>query len=173
MPIKPAESLGATTAVRRLGATRPGVWIIKHLVSPLDRLAYRLTGGRVASVRGSAGSILLLITTSRRSGKERTTPVFYLGSPDRLVICNVNPGYERTNPWVLNLRAKPEVRAQIGSDIKPYHARVATEDEVAYYWPRLVQLWPAYQAHFERSGQRTVFILEPTEDAAVLTADAL
>ncbi len=172
MPSESAAANEETTAVRRLGATRLGVWVIKHLVSPLDRLAYRLTGGRFASVRGSAQSILLLTTTGRRSGQERTTPVFYLGTSDRLVICNVNPGFERTNPWVLNLRAHPEARVQIGSDIQTYHAREATEAEVAYYWPQLIQLWPAYQVHFERSGRRTLFILEPI-DAATLTADAL
>lgn len=170
----PSIKLGtAITAVHHLGATRLGVWIIKHVVSPFDRFVYRLTSGRVASVRGSADSILLLTTIGRRSGQERTTPVFYLGTPDHLVICNVNPGFEQTNPWVLNLWAKPLARVQIGSNIRIYQARVATEDEVALYWPQLIWLWPAYQAHFERSGQRTLFILEPTEDAEILTADAL
>lgn len=163
----PSIKLGtAITAVHHLGATRLGVWIIKHVVSPVDRFVYRLTSGRVASVRGSAESILLLTTTGRRSGKARTTPVFYLKTLDRLVICNVNPGFERTNPWVLNLRAKPLARVQIGSNTGTYHARVATEDEVAHYWPQVIRLWPAYHAHFERSGQRTIFILEPAEDAA-------
>lgn len=173
MPIEPAEANEKMPTVSRLGATRLGVWIIKHVVSPVDRLVYRLTGGRVASVRGSAESILLLTTIGRRSGQERTTPVFYLGTPDRLVICNVNPGFERTNPWVLNLRAKSLARVQIGSHRGTYHARMATEEEVAHHWPQLIRLWPAYQAHFERSGQRTIFILEPTENSAVPTADSL
>lgn len=31
---------------RRFGATPVGVWVIKHIVSPLDRFLYRLIGGR-------------------------------------------------------------------------------------------------------------------------------
>jgi hypothetical protein len=84
--------------VRWLGETRLGVWTIKHLLSPLDRRIYRLTGGRRVSTGRPLGPILLLTTTGRRTGKEHTTPVFYLRDGERLVICNANPGFERPNP---------------------------------------------------------------------------
>jgi deazaflavin-dependent oxidoreductase (nitroreductase family) len=48
-----------------------------------------------------------LTTTGRRTGKARTVPLLYLRDGNRVVICNVNPGFERPNPWVLNLRAQP------------------------------------------------------------------
>jgi hypothetical protein len=51
---------------------------------------------------------------------------------------------------------------QVGSVQETYQAREATEAEVERYWPRLVRIWPAYQTHFDRSGQRSIFILEPT-----------
>jgi deazaflavin-dependent oxidoreductase (nitroreductase family) len=147
--------------INRIGATPIGVWIIKHLVSPIQQWVYRLTGGNRFLMGGTQDMILLLTTKGRRSGKDRTTPVFYLRDNDRLVICNVNPGFERTNPWVLNLRAHPVARAQIGQGTGEYHAREVTEAEMAYYWPQLLKLWPAYQSHFERSGRRAVFVLEP------------
>ena len=77
-----------------------------------------------------------------------------------MVICNVKPGSERTNPWVLNLRATPVAQAQVGSEVGTYRAREATAAEVGLLWPRLVAIWPAYQTHFERSGKRTIFVLE-------------
>ena len=61
---------------RRLGATQLGVWMIKHLISPLHRRIYRLTGGRWGSMGRSIGPILLLTTIGRRTGKEHTTPLF-------------------------------------------------------------------------------------------------
>jgi F420H(2)-dependent quinone reductase len=146
--------------LRKLGATRFGVWIIKHVVAPLDRWLYQRTGGKVVSTGKPAGPILLLTTTGRQSGQERTTPVFFLRDLQRIIICNVNPGFERTNPWVLNLRAHPVATLQIASDRRAYHAREATPSEVDLYWPALTRIWPAYQTHFERSGQRTIFILE-------------
>jgi hypothetical protein len=35
------------------------------------------------------------------------------------------------------------------------------EREVQRYWPRLVELWPAYQVFFDQSGERSIFVLEP------------
>lgn len=149
--------------IKRIGATSFGVWIIKHLVSPLQKWVYRTAGGNRLLMGGAQDKILLLTTKGRRSGKDRTTPVFYLRDDDRLIICNVNPGFERTNPWVLNLRAYPRVRVQIGRDTGEYHAREVTDAEMEQYWPQLLRLWPAYQSHFEKSGRRAVFVLEPVQ----------
>lgn len=60
--------------LRRLGATRLGVWVIKHIVSPLDRWLYQRTGGRWGALGRPLGPLLLLTTTGRRTGKEHTTP---------------------------------------------------------------------------------------------------
>jgi len=147
--------------IRRLGATPLGVWAIKHIVAPLHKRLYRLTAGIGLPMGGSKGNILLLTTKGRRSGKDRTTPVFHLQDGERLIICNVNPGFESTNPWVLNLRAHPMAKVQIGRQIAEYRAREVNEAELEIYWPRLVEVWPAYQSHYEKSGKRAVFVLEP------------
>jgi len=148
--------------IDRMGATRFGVWVIKHVISPTQRFLYRATGGRAFTTGGSGRDVLLLTTKGRVTGKDRTTPVYYLRDGDRLVICNVNPGFERTNPWVTNLRAYPMARLQIGPEVAEYHAREATEAEISIYWPRLLRMWPAYGSHFEKSRQRAIFVLERT-----------
>jgi deazaflavin-dependent oxidoreductase (nitroreductase family) len=144
-----------------IGASTFGVWAIKHLISPLHRLMYRVSGGRIVLGAPSTGPILLLVTTGRRSGKQRTTPVFYLRDGERIIICNANPGFERTNPWVINLRAHPAASVQVGPHTLQVRAHEAAADEIETYWPRLVAMWPAYQTHFDRSGQRAIFILDP------------
>ena len=153
--------------LRWLGGTWVGVWAIKHVVSPLDRWLYRRSAGRWVSTGHPLGPILLLTTTGRRTGAARTTPVFYLRDGDRLVICNVNPGFPgftRPYPWTLNLRAHPTARVQIGRAVGTYYAREATEAEVGCYWPRLVRMWPPYQAFYRRGGARSIFVLEPAGD---------
>jgi F420H(2)-dependent quinone reductase len=102
-----------------------------------------------------------LTTTGRRTGKARTVPLLYLRDGNRVVICNVNPGFERPNPWVLNLRAQPRAHVQIGRDIITVRARPASGDELDRYWPRLAMLWPAYQTFYDGGGKRSVFVLEP------------
>jgi deazaflavin-dependent oxidoreductase (nitroreductase family) len=93
--------------LKQLGATRPGVWVIRHVVAPLDRRLYRWTNGRFLSAGRPLAPTLLLTTTGRKSGQPHTTPLFYLRDGPRLILCNVNPGFERPNPWTLNIRARP------------------------------------------------------------------
>ncbi len=151
--------------INRFAATRTGVWAIKHLASPLQRWIYHGTGGRVFSTIGPGRNVLLLTIKGRRTGRERTTPVFYLRDGESVVICNVNPGFERTNPWVLNLRANPVARLQIGRESGLYQAREATDAEVERLWHRLIAVWPAYQSYYERGGRRAIFILTRAEGA--------
>jgi deazaflavin-dependent oxidoreductase (nitroreductase family) len=150
----------ANDLLNRLASTHIGVWAIKHIVSPLQRVVYRATGGKVFSTFGSGRNVLLLTTKGRRTGRDRTTPVFYLRDGESIVICNVNPGFEHTNPWVINLRANPVAQIQIGGEVGFYRAREATTVEVERSWERFIALWPTYQLHYERSGRRVIFVLE-------------
>jgi F420H(2)-dependent quinone reductase len=59
------------------------------------------------------------------------------------------------------VRERSEHAKRMGSTSGTYHAREATDEEVARIWPQLVRIWPAYQTHYDRSGQRSIFILEP------------
>ncbi|HYH02642.1 MAG TPA: nitroreductase/quinone reductase family protein, partial [Bacillota bacterium] len=125
----------------RFGATPLGVWMIKNLASPFQRWLYQFTAGK-AFQRGRSRNILLLTTKGRRTGKDRITPVYYLQDGNRFVVCNVNPGFERTNPWVLNLRAYPIAELQIGKTHYICHAREANAEELHRYWPQLLKIWP-------------------------------
>jgi F420H(2)-dependent quinone reductase len=155
--------MGATSRLLTwFGGTPVGVWTIKHLVSPLDRWLYRRTGGRLVTPGHPHGPIVLLTTIGRRTGKERTTPVFHLQDGERVILCNVTPGGERPNPWTLNLRAHPLARVQLGAQVRTYRARAATEAELERYWPQLLRVWPAYERFYEQGGRRSVFVLDPT-----------
>lgn len=116
--------------------------------------------GKALTSIGSGKNVLLLTTKGRRTGKDRTIPVFYLRDGDKIVICNVRPKNERTNPWVLNLRSHPVAQLQIGENTAWYEAREATDDEINRLWPRLIKLWPAFKIHNEYSGWRSIFLLD-------------
>ena len=74
------------TWARALGGGRLGVWAIKHVVSPLDRRLYVNSGGRLLSTGRPLAPVLLLSTVGRRTGRIRTTPVFYLREGERLIL---------------------------------------------------------------------------------------
>lgn len=150
----------AASPLGRLGASRAGVWTIKHVVAPLDRWLYRRTDGRWVTTGRPLAPMLLLTTTGRRTGRPRATPVFHLRDGDRVVVCNVRPAGERANPWPMNLRADPVATIELGGERWTVTAREATADEVARCWPQLVATWPAYDRHFAATGERSIFVLE-------------
>jgi hypothetical protein len=84
-----------------LGAT--GLRWAGKLNTPL----YRLSGGRIGGKVGRA-PVLLLTTTGRKSGQQRTAPVVYLADGDNVVVINTNAGNAKIPAWSLNLEANPE-----------------------------------------------------------------
>jgi F420H(2)-dependent quinone reductase len=72
----------------------PGVLILRHVVTPLDRLVLRVTGGR-RGLSPRAVPSLVLTTTGRRTGERRTTPVLYLRDSERYVVVASNYGRRR------------------------------------------------------------------------------
>ncbi len=128
---------------QRLGGTRLGVLAIGRIVSPLQRKPYRGTGGRL-SLTGRA-PVRLPATTGRRGGNARTVRLLYIRAGDRLVTCNVHPGFERPDPWILNLRAGPHAHVQAGRDAISVRARMASGRELDRCWPQLTKIRPACQ----------------------------
>lgn len=141
-----------------LGTTPAGVWVIGHVVSPLQRRLLLATGGRL-SLTGKL-PVLLLTATGRRSGRPRTIPLIFLRDGDDLVVCNVRPPSERPNPWPLNVRANPNVSVRIGGMTEQRVAREARAQEVEKYWPLLVETWPAYARFFTATHERAIFVLQ-------------
>jgi deazaflavin-dependent oxidoreductase (nitroreductase family) len=122
---------------------------------------YRLTGGRVfGSLDGNP--ILLLTTTGRKSGQQRTAPVIYLPDGDRMIVIGTNAGNLRTPAWALNLEANPEGVVETGRKRREVRGRVATGDERAELWSRFTERYSGFD-DYEANVTRDVrlFVLEP------------
>ncbi|MEX2420851.1 MAG: nitroreductase family deazaflavin-dependent oxidoreductase [Actinomycetota bacterium] len=143
---------------------RLGERLLRKLTRPMGRIhvrLYRLSGGALGGRIGRA-PVLLLTTTGRRTGQQRTTPLLYLADGDRLVVVASYGGAPRHPAWFLNLEATPDVVAQVRRDSRPVRAREATVEEREVYWPRLVAIYRYYDS-YQRKTSRTipVVILEP------------
>jgi len=122
---------------------------------------YRLSGGRIGgSLAGSP--VLLLTTTGRKSGQQRTAPVVYLADGERQVVIGSNAGHSKTPAWSLNLKANPEAEVEIGRKRRPVRARVAEGEERAELWRRINQQYSGFDDYEARTDREiAVFVLEP------------
>ena len=51
---------------------------------------------------------------------------------------------------------------QIGSEIRPVRARVASQEERERLWPKAVDVYPSYQQYQDRTSREIpVVVLEP------------
>jgi F420H(2)-dependent quinone reductase len=98
---------------------------------------YRLTSGRIGGRMGD-GTILLLTTTGRKSGKARTVPVLYFlddnGNP---VVTASNAGLLKNPAWFENLRVNSRVTYQIDAERKVARADIAPPELRDRLWTRL------------------------------------
>jgi deazaflavin-dependent oxidoreductase (nitroreductase family) len=92
---------------------------------------YKATDGRVGH-RMLGVPTLLLRTTGRRSGVERTNGLVYArDGADYLVVASKG-GADKPPAWLLNLQAKPEVEIQIGRERQQARSRVVEPSDPDY-----------------------------------------
>jgi deazaflavin-dependent oxidoreductase (nitroreductase family) len=122
---------------------------------------YRSSGGRAGRVfRGSP--VLLLVTTGRKTGKRRTTPLMYLRDGDDMVVVASDGGAPKHPTWWLNLRANPEATVEVGRRELRVRAEEAGPEERGRLWPRLVALYANFE-DYQRKTERQlpVVVLRP------------
>jgi F420H(2)-dependent quinone reductase len=139
--------------------------LLIRVMSMMHRCVYRASGGRIGGSVGKA-PVLLLTTTGRKTGKQRTTPVLYLRDDDRFVIVASNAGDAKNPAWWANLKATPLAHVRVRSTSYQVRARQATPAERARLWPRLVDNYPTYEDYVKRTDRELpVVILERAGDA--------
>jgi deazaflavin-dependent oxidoreductase (nitroreductase family) len=153
-------------ALLALGRTRWFTWISANVLTPIDRFAYRRSGGRVSLAHLGGGEAvlptLLLTTTGRRSGQPRTTPVLYVRDGERLVVVASNFGREHHPAWSANLLANPEATVQVRKRRERVRARRASDEELARLWPRLLEVYPTWADYTKRTDRDfRAFFLDP------------
>jgi deazaflavin-dependent oxidoreductase (nitroreductase family) len=133
----------------------------------IHRAVFNVSKGRIFG-KASGRPFIELLTTGRRSGKERSA---MLSAPieegDRLVLVASFGGDDRHPAWYLNLQANPEVRVTMAGTTRAMIARTATEQERAELWPRITSAYRGYARYQERTERQIpVVILEPPSSHA-------
>jgi deazaflavin-dependent oxidoreductase (nitroreductase family) len=124
---------------------------------------YRRTRGRLLyKMRGMP--TLLLTTTGRKSGVQRTVPLPYLADGDGKVVVGSFAGGPRHPAWALNLFADPKAQVQDRGDSYPAIAEVLSGDERALVWTRLTAARPWY-ADYQAQTSREIPLVRLTRAA--------
>ncbi len=115
---------------------------------------FREHGGKVGGPFEGA-PMVLLNHKGARSGTERTTPLMYLPNGDDIVIFASKAGAPTNPDWYHNLRAHPEVTADLGTETVPVRARVAEGAERDELWERQKTAYPQFQG-YEDATERVI-----------------
>lgn len=101
-----------------------------------------------------------------RPGNGDGHPLPLPGKHPHAFVANARPEGERPNPWVLNLRAAGRARINIRGRTIQAEARELDELQAEFWWPALVEVWPAFEEHYSATGERAVFALHPIDGPA-------
>jgi deazaflavin-dependent oxidoreductase (nitroreductase family) len=113
---------------------------------------YRETDGELGhDWRGAP--ILLLTTTGRRSGRERTHALIYGRDGEDYLVVASKGGSDQPPAWYVNLKANPEVDVQVLGDRFRARARDADAGEKPRMWAEMVGHWPAYDEYQQRTSR--------------------
>jgi F420H(2)-dependent quinone reductase len=110
----------------------------------------RATKGRVGA-RWMKAPVLLLTTTGRKSGKERTVPLLYIREGERIGLVASYAGDDRDPLWLHNIRANPAVTVEIDGKRTPMRASIASAEDKARVWPKFVAIYRFYDTYQRRT----------------------
>jgi deazaflavin-dependent oxidoreductase (nitroreductase family) len=107
-------------------------------------------------------SVLILTSTGRRTGQQRSTPLIYQRHGADYVVVASKGGAEQPPSWYLNLQQNPEVEVQVEGERFAARARTADPQEKPEMWKTMAAAWPAYD-DYQRKTEREipVVVLQP------------
>ncbi|HEY1776209.1 MAG TPA: nitroreductase family deazaflavin-dependent oxidoreductase [Solirubrobacteraceae bacterium] len=114
--------------------------------------AYRESGGE-HGYRWRGTEILLLTTTGRTSGEQRTTPLIHRVDDGRWVVVASKGGTPENPSWYENLLADPDATIQVQAEETPVRASTASGEERERLWARMVEVWPSYDDYRAKTSR--------------------
>jgi len=137
------------------------------MASLFHRWVYQISRGKVAGKAGKC-NFLLLTTIGRRTGQVRTVPLLYMVDHGAYALVASYGGNPLAPAWLLNIRADPQVKLQIGGKRVTGVARIASEEERERLWDSFVSVFPGYDEYQAVSGRRIPLVLvQPKEDESL------
>ena len=130
------------------------------LANSMHQTLLRLSGGRVGSSLMNM-PVLELTTIGAKSGEKRTSVLTTpLSDGDSLVVVASRGGDPQNPAWFYNLKANPDVEVALkGGKPQKMRARVATPEERARLWPKVVERYKGYADYQKRATREIPLVL--------------
>ena len=139
----------------------PARFVLRPIITPLDRAIFRVSGGRWKLSAPMIPS-LTLFTTGARTGMRRETPLMCFPQADGTwLVAGSNFGLERHPDWSVNLIAHPEAEVHYRRRLVPVTARLLDTAETDVLWPVLDAQWPGYR-DYEKTAHRAIRVFRLT-----------
>ena len=136
-----------------------GMLIFKVIV-----FLYNVSGGRIGGKMGKV-PVLLLTTTGRKTGKQRTLPLIYIMDGSAYVITASAGGADKHPGWFFNIRSNPQGTIQVKDKHIKVTAEVAGQEKKSELWARLVEVAPNFAGYQKRTSREIpMVILHPVEE---------
>jgi deazaflavin-dependent oxidoreductase (nitroreductase family) len=124
--------------------------------------AYRETGGEVGYIWNGVPT-LLLTSTGRRTGQNRTSALIFARDADDYLVVASMGGAPSHPMWYLNLQANPEATIQVKAETLGVVAHTASAAEKPRLWKIVTDVWPNYDVYQTRTDRDIpVVVLSPT-----------
>jgi deazaflavin-dependent oxidoreductase (nitroreductase family) len=120
---------------------------LMHLFTQGHVEMYRRTSGKL----GGGEHLLILTTHGRKTGKKRSTPVFYFRDGEHYVIIASAGGAKNDPLWWLNLKQTPEANIQIADKFLLVTARQAQGEERDRLWSIIAANYKNFIAYQKRT----------------------
>jgi F420H(2)-dependent quinone reductase len=135
-------------------------WFIRA-TSAVHKGMFKLTRGRLGN-RWRGAPVVLLTTTGRKTGKDRTWPLLAVKEGDAYVLAGSFAGHDRHPSWFLNIEANPEVTVTDRGRKVRGRARIATDPERSTLYQRFIDVMATYGAYAKATDREIpVVIIEP------------
>jgi deazaflavin-dependent oxidoreductase (nitroreductase family) len=124
---------------------------------------YVATNGDEGYAWQNGAEILILTTTGRKSGEQRSNALIFVRHGDEYLIVASKGGAPAPPAWYVNLSANSEVQVQVKGDRFAAHARTASPEEKPELWKAMTAVWPPYDEYQART-EREIPVVILTRD---------
>jgi deazaflavin-dependent oxidoreductase (nitroreductase family) len=147
-----------------LGRMMKGKFKIIKIVSKIHGYVYNVSRGRLGKQIGKA-EFILLTTTGRKSGKNRTVPLTGIPFQSKYILVASFGGSPVDPFWLVNIKHDHKVQIRVGSTVKRARASILETIDTEYegMWTRAIAVYKGFDT-YKRATARHIPIVVITPD---------